>query len=108
MLRPEIILACLAPLLAAGCSAPRDAEFTPSEAATAGPPPDLVPTARFTDAFRTVGGAVDELETGADELAARAAGLRARATALSAPVMSPADRDRLDAASAAAAPQPET
>ncbi len=105
MLRRDLFLVLLATLAAAGCTVPRDADFTPSAAASTGPPPDLVPTGRFTEAFQTVGGTTEELQAGAEDLAARAAGLQARATALSAPVMDPADRDRLDAASAAAAPQ---
>lgn len=102
-LRPVAAVAVLSLGSAAGCNAPPDAQFTPSEAVRGTSPPDLLPTSRFTEALATVGSEAEDLQAGADELAARAAALDARASALSAPVLDPADRARLDAASAAGA-----
>jgi len=102
-LRP-VITAVLALAAAASCSAPREAAFTPSEAARGSPPPDLLPTERFTAAFDTVGGEAGALESGAEDLAARAAALQDRAGALDAPVIDPDERARLEAAAAAREP----
>ena len=91
------LAACLAGLALAACAAPRDADFVPSEASRAAPPPRLAETARFDAALAAAGPDTERLAEGADALAGRAAALRSRAAALSAPVLEPGARSRLDA-----------
>ncbi len=83
--------------LLAAC-APREAEIPMSEAARAAPPPRLDETAAFDAALAQAQPDAERLGAGATDLAARAAALRARADALSAPVVDPDTRSRLDAA----------
>ena len=85
-------------LLLAGCGAPEEALAPISEGARAAPPPSLVETARFDDARAAAGPDAERLGTDAATLAGRAEALRARAAGLSGPVVDPAVRPRLDAA----------
>ena len=100
-LRP-VLATVLALAAGAGGCAPPEAAYSPSEAVRDAPPPELVPNARFGEAFESGGGEAEDLEAGAEELAARAAALQARAGALSAPLIEPDERARLEAAAAAA------
>ncbi len=92
----------LAILLAlAACGAPDAARVPISEEARAAPLPMLGPTAGFDSARADAGPAADQLRTDAATLAARAEALRARAGGLAGPVVDPAVRPRLEAATAA-------
>lgn len=85
-------------VLFAGCGAPEEALVPISEDARAAPPPRLVETARFDDVRAAAGPDAERLRTDAATLAARAEALRARAAGLSGPIVDPAVRPRLDAA----------
>lgn len=94
-----LLLPSLAALaLLAACGAPEEAQVPISEGARAAPPPRLVETARFDDARAAAGPDAERLGADAAALAARAEALRARAATLSGPVVDPAARPRLDAA----------
>jgi hypothetical protein len=85
-------------LALAACSAPPEADFTPTEAARTAPPPLLAPTSDFDAALAGAAPAAEQLEARTAALAARAAALRERAAALDAPVVSPEAAPRLKAA----------
>jgi hypothetical protein len=96
-MRRRIPVICLA-LLIGGCGTPEAARVAPSAAARTGPPPRLVPTAEFDAALAAAAPDAARLEAARAALAARAEALRARAAALSAPVVDPAIRPRLEQA----------
>lgn len=98
----------LAPLLCAAalaaCETPPYADVPISDAAAARERPDLGATARFTRALERAEPSALDLAAQSDDLAARAEALRARAGGLSAPVLTPDERDRLTQARTAATP----
>jgi hypothetical protein len=96
-MRTRIPAICVA-LLVAGCGTPEAARVAPTPAARTGPPPRLVPTAEFDAALAGAAPDAARLEEAGAALAARAEALRARAAALSAPVVDPAMRPRLEQA----------
>jgi len=85
-------------LAAAGCGVPDEARVPLSAEARGAPPPLLGPTARFDAALAAATPDAKRLEADAAALAARAEALRARAAGLSGPVVDPAVRPRLEAA----------
>lgn len=86
-------------LTAIAACAPPEARVPISDSARAAPPPRLAETARFDAALAEAAPDAERLQADADSLAARAEALRARAAALQAPVVDPAARPRLEAAS---------
>jgi hypothetical protein len=96
-LRPALALAAALATALAGCDQPDEAAIAPSDFVRAAPNPTLLPDAEFTAALATAAPAVARIEAGATLLAARAEALQARAEGLGAPVIDPADRDRLEA-----------
>lgn len=69
-----------------------------------GPAPDLAPTTLFEPPLAAAGPLAVELGAATRALADRARDLRARAARLDGPVVDPATRSRLEAATAAATP----
>ena len=84
----------------AACGLPPDADVEPSAQVLAAPAPVLLPDAVFRAALNEARPAGARIEAEAAVLAARAEALATRAGALDAPVIEPAMRDRLEAASA--------
>jgi len=87
-------------LLLAACGPPEEAAVPISAEARAAPPPRLTETARFDDALAGAGPDAERLAADSATFAARAEALRARVGALSGPVVDPAVRPRLEAATA--------
>ncbi len=98
--RPALALAAALVTALAGCDQPDEAAIAPSDYVRAAPNPTLLPDAEFTAALATAGPAAARIEAEAALLAARAEALQARAEGLHAPVIDPADRDRLEAVQA--------
>lgn len=101
--RPAPAACCLAALLAlAACGPPpevvaaRGAPASPDR-----PAPLLLPTETFDTALARAGADTERLAAGTTALEARAAALRARAADLEAPVLTPAESARLEAAATA-------
>jgi hypothetical protein len=94
-------LAALAALALAACGLPDGTVIEPSEAARALPPPQLIRTDRLEALGATAAADALRIETAMAELEARRAALEARAAARGRPVIPPAERARLEAASAA-------
>lgn len=97
--RIPALAAGLAALLTA-CGLPEDADIAPSTDVLSAPAPMLLPDATFRTALAEAQPAGARIEADAAILAARAEGLAARAKTLNAPLIEPADRARLEAASA--------
>jgi hypothetical protein len=96
-----LLLPSLAALaLLAGCGAPEEALVPISDEARAAQPPRLLPTARFDDATASAGPDAERLGDEAASLSARAEALRRRSDALAGPLIDPAVRPRLEAATA--------
>lgn len=97
--RIPALAAGLAALLTA-CGLPEDADIAPATDVLSAPAPMLLPDATFRTALAEAQPAGARIEADAAILAARAEALAARAETLNAPVIEPADRARLEAASA--------
>lgn len=94
------MLCVLVGIALAGCAPPPGADPLPPERLRDLVRPDLAPTAEFDAALAGTEPDAARLEEANAALAARAADLRARAADLSAPVVAPEERTRLeDAAS---------
>ena len=90
---PRLLLLCV---LVAGCEAPPEARRDVPPV-TAGPAPDLAPTASFDAPRAQVAASEAALADDASDLALRAERLRSEAEAITAPVLTDAERDRLAA-----------
>jgi hypothetical protein len=82
----------------AACGPPPEAMVEPSAAVAGLPSPELLPTVAFDAAQADAAPAAERIGAGSEALAGRAEALRARAAGLDAPVLTPDERARLEAA----------
>jgi hypothetical protein len=93
-LLPTLVLAL------AACGTPPGADIPPSDYVQTSARPTLAPDSDFAAALAEAGPAAARIDAETAALAARAEALRARVEGLGAPVIDPADRERLEAAEA--------
>jgi hypothetical protein len=90
--------AVAAGLVLAACGPPPEAVIEPSAEVEGLPAPALLPTAAFEAAQADAAPAAERIGAGSEALAGRAESLRVRAAGLDAPVLTPEERARLEAA----------